>query len=666
MTDPGASPRPPSGENGAPKRRWSSIPQTEPTDSIAAETAIPPADLPVVVESLAEHRAAPRQRRWTASIAASELATSGASSSPAAHRGITGTAHDAISPFTSLVSTPQPVSRTPSVVHALAVVPATTTSEAPVERPVAPIASTSESNAPSPSRRLGGAAARTGLVTALSRVIGLVRILVISMVLGTTYLGNTFQSSNSVSNVLFELLAAGGLSAVLVPALVRGIHSVRETERIANGILGVATLGLGFLILVGELAAPLIGRVLASGAPSAIAADQRELSTFLVRCFIPQIALYGYGAVATAVLHARRQFVVAAAAPIANTLAMVVFFVLFRIHAGADPGLRLDTTSKWLLAGAGTGGVIAFVLALGIPVWRAGLRLRPSLQLRDEHVRALVGHAGWGILLNSIGGLLAAALIVAGNVVEGGVVAFQVAFVLFLAPYAILSRPLESASLPEFTDNADDADADALEHTVHWTLESLGLLIAPAAVLLMVLARPGLIALDLGLDRRGGMLVAAALAGLAVGLVPYSIFLVMARVFYALNDSKTPALVSLLCGATGVLTILLARVALDGRALVAALGVGHSVAFGVGAVVLGATLRNRLGIRLLYWRSVAPVGIAAALGVAMWIAVRSADDGTQLTSFVICVVATVLYMVLYLGVTTVTRCGFRRFQPKPS
>ena len=511
------------------------------------------------------------------------------------------------------------------------------------------------------SSQLGVAAARTGLVTAASRAIGLVRILVISSVLGTTYLGNTFQSSNSVSNVLFELLAAGGLSAVLVPALVRGIHSVRETERVANGILGVATLGLGVLVAIGELAAPLIGRVLASGAPAAIAADQRALSTFLVRCFIPQIVLYGFGAVATAVLHARRRFVVAAAAPIANTIAMVVFLVLFRLHAGAHPGLRLDGTSKWLLAGAGTGGVIAFVVALGVPVRRDGLRLVPQLRLRDEHVRALVSHAGWGILLNSVGGLLAAALIVAGNVVEGGVVAFQIAFVLFLAPYAILSRPLESASLPEFTDRASDRDAARLASTVHWTIESLSFLIAPVSALLIVFARPGLIALGLGLDRRGTMLVAAALAGLAVGLVPYSVFLVMARVFYALDDSRTPALVSMLCGATGVLVIVAARFSIHGRLLVGALGLGHSAAFGVGAGVLGLVLRKRLGIYLVTRRSVVPVIASTMLGAGAWVAVRWFDNGSRATAIVTCIGGACSYLLVYLAVTKMMGCGFQRY-----
>ena len=63
-------------------------------------------------------------------------------------------------------------------------------------------------------------AAGMGVAAAVSRGFGGIRVLVIAAVLGTTYLGNAFQSSNTVSNVLFELLAAGALSAVLVPSFV--------------------------------------------------------------------------------------------------------------------------------------------------------------------------------------------------------------------------------------------------------------------------------------------------------------------------------------------------------------------------------------------------------------------------------------------------------------
>ena len=131
-----------------------------------------------------------------------------------------------------------------------------------------------------------------GGVTAVSRLMGFVRVLVIAAVLGTTYLGNTFQASNSVSNILFELLAAGALSAVLVPTFVTLIDrgDVREADRLANGLLGYALVLLGAVTVLGMVLAPLLARLLSSGAPERDGrAEQRQLSTFLLVFFLPQV-----------------------------------------------------------------------------------------------------------------------------------------------------------------------------------------------------------------------------------------------------------------------------------------------------------------------------------------------------------------------------------------
>ena len=86
---------------------------------------------------------------------------------------------------------------------------------------------------------LSRSAAGMGAAAAVSRAFGGLRMVVIAAVLGTTYLGNTFQASNSVSNVLFELLAAGALSAVLVPTFVDHSGAARDdrAEELAGGLL---------------------------------------------------------------------------------------------------------------------------------------------------------------------------------------------------------------------------------------------------------------------------------------------------------------------------------------------------------------------------------------------------------------------------------------------
>jgi putative peptidoglycan lipid II flippase len=470
--------------------------------------------------------------------------------------------------------------------------------------------------------------------TAVSRAFGFVRVLVVAAILGTTYLGNTFQAANSVSNVLFELLAAGALSAVLVPTFVTHLDAGDDAaaKRLAGGVLGAALTLLVPVTVVATAASPWIARLLATGAPAADAGRQRELSTFLLVWFLPQLVLYALGAVATAWLYARRRFALTAAAPIGNTVVMIAGLVAFRLSAGAAPTLELATADKLWLAVAGTGGVLAYVGVLVAAAARAGFAPQPRAFGRDPAVRRLLGHAVWGVLLHANAGLLLGAAIVAGNGVAGGVVAYQVAFVFFLAPYAVLAQPLHTAILPELAADAR-SDLDGFARSVEWTLERMALVLVPVTAGLMALALPAMRVVTFGrAEETGPPLVAAALAALSAGLLPYAALLLFARAFYALGDSRTPALVAVGSGAVGVLVTVALAAVTDGAARVAALGAGHTVAYAVAAAVLGARLVTRIGRPLHVPVVRRALACAAPAGVVCWAAARAVDPAGRLAA----------------------------------
>ncbi|MEZ5238127.1 MAG: lipid II flippase MurJ [Microthrixaceae bacterium] len=321
-----------------------------------------------------------------------------------------------------------------------------------------------------------------GAAAALSRVIGGVRVLVIAAILGTTYLGNAFQSSNTVSNLLFELLAAGALSAVLVPGFVARLDSGdREgAEHLAGELLGVTLLVLGAVSVVGVVAAPWIADFLTTAVEDpSVAEAQRDLTAFLLVFFIPQVVLYGLGAIATAVLHARRSFVLPAVAPIGNTVVLVGFLVAFRVVAGADPGLDLDTGEKVLLGLGGTLGVVAFVAVPTVGVWRGGFRLRPLFTRTHEELGSMLRLSGWASLQHASAAVLLAAAIVAGSAVEGGVVAYQVGWFFFLAPYGIIAQPIHTTILPEMTSEHRRGDMSAFTDSLRWGLGAMAVLLVP-------------------------------------------------------------------------------------------------------------------------------------------------------------------------------------------
>jgi putative peptidoglycan lipid II flippase len=481
-------------------------------------------------------------------------------------------------------------------------------------------------------RTTGRAAAGMGAVTALSRAAGFVRVLVIMAVLGTNDLGDAFQSANLLSNVLFELLAAGALSAVLVPTFVQLLDRGDQAaaEEVAGRVLGVALMVLGAVSVVGILASPLLADVLTAGADPEVADRQRDLVAFLLPFFLPQVLLYAAGTIASAVLYARRRFAITAAAPIGNTVVMVAGLVLFRVAAGTDPGLDLTTGERLLLVLAGTGGVVGFVGLLLVACARSGFRLRPRRLRGDTRVTAVLRHSGWGVALHTAGGLLLGAAILACSGVAGGVVAYNAAWVFFLAPYAVLAQPVHTTILPELVVEARDHGLARVAASLRWALERMGLFVLPVTAAMVALALPGMRLVQFGeTDRAGVGLLAAALAGLAAGLYPYSAFLLFSRGYYALDESRFPGLVAVGSAVVGVVVMAVAAVTLDGAARIAVLGLGHSAAYAVGALVLAAGLRRRTGASLLPAALGRMVAVSAAVGLGAWAgqAVLADDPG---------------------------------------
>lgn len=481
-----------------------------------------------------------------------------------------------------------------------------------------------------------------GAIAAVSRAVGFVRVLVVAAVLGTTFLGNAFQAANSLSNVLFELLAAGALSAVLVPTFVDLLERGDDegADAVAGGVLGVALIALGGVAVIGVAAAPVLAVLLTLGVPDAVADEQRELTTFLLRFFVPQLVLYAAGTVATALLYARRRFAITAAAPIGNTVVMVACLVAFRATAGDRPGLALSSGERWWLVAAGTGGVVAFVSALLAADRAAGGRLRPRLPRGDARVHAVLRHSGWGVVLHTGAGLLLGGAIVAAAAVEGAVVAYQVAWVFFLAPYAILAQPIHTAILPELVSEAKDHDFARFRASVRWSLERMAMFVLPVSGALVALALPGMRVVSFGaVSAEGPALLAAALASLSVGLLPYGAFLLLARAYYALGDSRTPGIVALAAALIGVAVMATGALVADGSARVAYLGAGHSLAYALGAGILLRGLADRVGGSLVPSGLLRMVVLTGAVAALMWTAGEVTLDGESTRMFTLVVTA---------------------------
>lgn len=470
------------------------------------------------------------------------------------------------------------------------------------------------------------------IASALSRLTGFIRVMVLASAVGGTYLVNTYQTANTAPNVVFELVAAGVLTSVFVPTFVEYLVRREKEEgwNAANALTSVALVGLVALSVLIALIAPYVMRLLTLGVEDPVLrAREISLGTTLLRLFAPQVVFYGLGMIMTGALHAHRRFGLAAVAPIFNNVVVIGVYATYAWIRRDEAGSLADiTTGETLLLGLGTTlGVVAMTVCLVPQLRSLGWRFRWRFDTANAAVRKAARVGVWA--LGYAGGYQAGLLIVLvlANKVRGGVAAYQWAYVFFFVPHALFAAPIFHVLFPAMSEDAARGEVGSLKERLTTGLSMLVFILAPIATLMAVVAEPlSRLTLDFGImSQADADLVGRVLVAFAVGLPTYSAFLVLTRAFYAMNDAKTPALVN---GASVVISSAVAALlffSLSESWAVPGLAFGHSVGFAAGTIGLVALLAGR-GLSPLSARLGGAVvrSLAASLlaGLASWAFIR--------------------------------------------
>jgi putative peptidoglycan lipid II flippase len=502
-----------------------------------------------------------------------------------------------------------------------------------------------------------GAAVVAGL-TAASRAMGLVRTVVATAVVGLTFLGNTYASTNTTSNLLFDLFAGGALAAVVIPSLsARLVAEDRPgMERTASAFANLALLWLTPVVIAGLLLRGPVMGLLTSGVHNPLVRAQEErLGSFLLLLFLPQIWLYGLGLVATGVLQAHHRFVGPALAPLVSSVVVTGSYLLYaRVEGTRGQHLGELTTAGRLILGLGTtAGVVALTAAVLIPAWRLGLRWRPVLRIPAEGRRLTQRLLGSALLAVAMEQVLLALVLVVGNAVEGGVVAYMLAFSLLELPWAILAVPIAISAFPGLAAAAARDDMDGFRRQAATATRSLGVLALGGTAAMLALAGPGTrILLDLGIGggTRSAHLLAPTVAAFAPGLLGYGAYALLTRVSYALGDGRSPALGAVAGFGSATALSLIAALVFSGPALVAGLAGAFSLGMTFGAALMVVRLSRRAGAGVF-------AGAGATLARAL-VACAAAGVLGALTGAALRGGAVPRHAAAALGVTLVTAAGY--------
>jgi putative peptidoglycan lipid II flippase len=487
--------------------------------------------------------------------------------------------------------------------------------------------------------------------TVLSRVTGLLRLMAIAAALGVveTRLTDSYNYANITPNIIYELVLGGVLTSVFVPVFVELMNKEGRDEawRVASAIINVSLVVLTAIATIGIIAAPWIARFF-----EAAGETQREIIAFLLRLCIPQIIFYGLAAITAGLLNAHKRFGPPMYTSVLNNLLVIAVFVAFHNTYPTIPDdLReVSTTQLWIIGAGTTAGVI--VMSLSQLSFLRGLgRYHLTLSIRHPSVRKLarlsiyvVGY----VIANQIGYLIVLYL---AKSQQGGYSAYTAAFTFFMLPHGLFAVSIMTALLPGMSEQATNERWDLFRNRLSTGIRTTALLIVPAAVGYLVLGEQIVrLLLERGvMTSQSTELVAGVLLFFTLGLLPFSLFQLFLRAFYALQDTKTPFLIN--CGA--VLLNIAVNIVMWRLLKVKGLAAGHAIAYVFGVTLQARVLSRRIGgidgRRIV--ASVTRVVIAAiGMGIAVWGASTLMEGALEPDTFIS--QAVVLGISVVIGVVT--------------
>lgn len=382
-----------------------------------------------------------------------------------------------------------------------------------------------------------------GIAILCSRILGLVREMVIASLFGASRNLDAFLTAFRAPNMLRDLFAEGALSTAFVTTFSKKIAAEGDESAwtLANKMATLTTVFMSAITVLGVLLAPYLVAALAPGFDP----EKAALTVVLARVMYPFILLVSLAALVMGMLNAKHRFGVPAMAS--------SFFNLGSIVGGVLLAWWLDPTfGTRALVGLALGTLIGGFLQLAVQVpslFKVGYVFRPDFNWRDEGVRKVLQLMGPAVIAASAVQVNVLINSIFASYLEDGAVSWlNIAFRLMQLPLGIFGVAVATVTLPLISRSAAKGDTAEFSGALSHALRLVMLLTIPSAIGLIILADPiiSLIYQHGRFTAAATHQTAAALQFYAIGLVGYSAVKVLAPAFYALDRRNLPMLVSIL------------------------------------------------------------------------------------------------------------------------
>lgn len=459
--------------------------------------------------------------------------------------------------------------------------------------------------------KVSRAAGVVGIFTLMSRVLGLVRDMVLARFFGSGMAADAFFVAFRIPNLLRRLFAEGSLTIAFIPVFTEYLtkKSRKEAFDLARTILTLLALIVAVVALLGVLLSPWIVRIQAFGFGGS--GDKYELTVLLTRITFPYIFFISLVAFFMGVLNSLRHFGAPAAAPIFLNVG-IIGAAYFISPLCPEP-----------IVGIALGVLIGGILQVGLQIpWvlKEGLRMFPLWQPGHPAVRrigllmlpAIVGSAVYQF--NQFMGTLLATFLA-----EGSVSWLYYADRLVQFPLGVFAIAISTAALPSLSIQAAKEDLNEFQDTLSYSLRLVFFITLPCVVGLIVLGDPIVrVLFERGaFDIYSTLMTNKALFFYSLGLLAFSGIRVMVSAFYALQDTKTPVKVAIVAVVANLIFSLTFMGPLKHAGLALALSLASSLQF----CLLAFFLKRKVaigGLRPILVSASKSALAAAAMGAGIY------------------------------------------------
>lgn len=398
------------------------------------------------------------------------------------------------------------------------------------------------------SARIASATGKLGILTVVSRILGLFRDIAQAALLGTGYAADAFSIAFIIPNILRRFFGESTISAAFVPTYTETLVTTdRKTSNdLASRIFTFTGIILLGIVIIGIILAPLLVRLFAPG--FADIPGKSELTAGLLRLLFPYIFFVGLAAIVMGILNSHRHFTTPAFGPILlNISALIGIFLVARYF--------FPDTPVWGYAiGISFGGVLQLVIQL--PKLRRKALIRPLLGITDPRFRRVVR-----LMVPALIALVAAEInimidqIIASFLEPGSVSALLYGGRINQFPQGIFAVALATALLPTLSRQTAVGKLVEARETLRQATLGLGIIMIPATIFMVILSKPIVtIVLARGaFTSNSTALTSAALMFYALGLMFWAGVRITAPVFFAMKDTKTPVKIAVSCMGLNIL-----------------------------------------------------------------------------------------------------------------